>query len=119
MQIYDDEATIADVVANLFSQALLLNQPCVIIARSSVNDMARCAWSFFGMSSRNAGRLRSFAAIPIRPCEVPYRQWRIFVASVWNTTRSIWSGRIDDQLGGRVRDLIAGVFRLAFSQGAA
>jgi len=25
MQIYDDEATIADVVANLFSQALLLN----------------------------------------------------------------------------------------------
>lgn len=41
MEIYTDELSIAKIVAELFAQTRALDQPCLMIARPSVNDLVK------------------------------------------------------------------------------
>ena len=41
MEIYEDDESIAEVVAALFIQTRQLDQPCLLIARPAINDMVK------------------------------------------------------------------------------
>ena len=41
MEIYEDDESIAEVVAELFTQTRQMDQPCLLIARPAVNDRVR------------------------------------------------------------------------------
>lgn len=51
MEIYKDDAAIAAIVADLFSQTRALNQPCLIIARSSVIQEVSDKLALIGVSA--------------------------------------------------------------------
>ena len=41
MEIYEDDDSIAEIVAELFMQTRQLDQPCLLIARPAINDLVR------------------------------------------------------------------------------